>query len=294
MKFVTGEAAKQGSDAWHDLRRTKIGASSSPALLGVSPYKKADDVFREMVYGHQPFINKAMQHGTNTEQEALDYFNKIIPHYDSDFLPCVLVSDEYDFMMASLDGMNHAKTTVLEIKCPGDSVYNQCEKGKVPIHWEYQIQHQLAVSGLDLAILFVYQDEETNLIIKYNRDEEKIGQIINVCKDFHAKNLLTFTPPSIGTENYKVKSSDEWKHAATAYLNIKRQRQIAEELEEKFHKVLVDLCEGKPSKGEGVVVSCFEKKGNIDYSLIDEIKDLDLEKYRKPAKLQWRICEVKD
>jgi putative phage-type endonuclease len=124
MKFVTGEAGEQGSPAWHELRRTKIGASASPALLGLSPYKTGADVFREMVLGEVGYINKAMVHGSNTEQEARDYFNKINPNLA--FRPAVVVSEEYDIMMCSLDGINETNTTILEIKVPGEKVYDLC------------------------------------------------------------------------------------------------------------------------------------------------------------------------
>jgi len=194
MKFVDVE---QGSFEWHALRRTKIGASSSPSLLNLSPYKTPVDVYNEMVFGEKGYVNAAMQNGTDKEGEARDYFNSIIPTPGEQykFSPAVVVSEEYDFLMASLDGINASHNVILEIKVPGQKVYEQCFLDNVPIHWEYQIQHQLAVTGLDLAILFVYRSPTDNVIVRYPRDEKKIAEIVAACQKFEEENLSTFTCP---------------------------------------------------------------------------------------------------
>lgn len=194
MKFVDVE---QRSPQWHALRRTKIGASSSPALLNLCPNKSSLSVYNEMMFGEKPYVNEAMQHGTDTEDEALEYFNRSIPTQGDQykFSPAVVISEEYDFMMASLDGINGSYNVILEIKCPGLKTYEQCFLDNVPVYWEYQIQHQLAVTGLDLAILFVYIDPSTNVIIRYVRDEKKIAEIVAACQKFELENLSTFTPP---------------------------------------------------------------------------------------------------
>lgn len=288
MKFVDIE---QGSEQWHQLRRTKIGASNSPALLGLSPYKNAVDVFEEMVLGKKPYINKAMQRGTDTEAEAREYFNDLVPGA-SKFIPRVVISEEYDLMMASLDGLNELNTIILEIKVPGKKVYDQCINAQVPIHWEYQIQHQLAVTGLDLAYLFVYMDANTNLVFQYKRDEKRIAQIVKGCEEFEKHYLLTYQSPESDDSKYIERSDDEWENTVTSYLQLKKDRISLESTEKLFHQKLIDLCEEKPSRGFGIRVERSEKKGLVDYSLIEELQGINLEQYRKPAKVQWRICET--
>ncbi len=194
MNFIDVE---QGSPEWHKLRRTKIGASNSPALLGISPYKSAVDVYNEMVFGEKAYITSAMQNGTDREAEAREYFNNIVHYKDGSnrYSPAVVISEEYDLMMASLDGINPKHTTILEIKVPGHTTYGLCVQDRVPIHWEYQIQHQLAVTGLDHAILFVYIDPTYNLIFRYTRDAKRISEIVSACVEFEEKYLSTFTCP---------------------------------------------------------------------------------------------------
>lgn len=291
LKFVEGDAAIQGSESWHELRRSKIGASTSPVLLGLSPYKNSSDIFKEMLFGEKPYINKSMKHGSETEEEARTYFNNLTL---SDFQPAVVESEEFHFLMASLDGINETQTTILEIKVPGEKVFSQCLMNNIPIHWEYQIQHQLAVTGLDLAILFVYIDPQTNLTFRYIRNENRIQEIISVCKNFHEKHLLTYTSPESKETLYAIKLDQEWEDTVASYLQFKKQRVSLEETEKVFYEKLISLADDKPTKGCGVRVERTEKKGLVDYSLIEEIRGINLDQYRKPAKIQWRICETKD
>ena len=44
--------SEQRSEEWFDARKDKITASNVGAILGLSPYKKPDDVMREMVRAH--------------------------------------------------------------------------------------------------------------------------------------------------------------------------------------------------------------------------------------------------
>ena len=46
---------------------------------------------------------------------------------------------------------------------------------------------------------------------------------------------------------------------------------------------LTILSEGKNCQGAGVTLTKVERKGGIDYSSIPELKDIDLEKYRKKS-----------
>lgn len=296
MKYVTGEAAIQGSEAWLALKRTKIGASVSPVLLGISPYSSPAQVWREMMRGETPFVNKAMKHGSATEPEAREYFNNIV-HYKSPehtFKPAVVLSEEYDLLMASLDGINESETVILEIKCPGKNVYDLCMQEKIPKYWESQIQHQLAVTGLDLAILFVYIDPSNNLIVRYMRDEEKIKEIVKVCTDFEKNHLWTQICPESDKIIYEERDDSAFQHCATDWKEAKRMRESWEECENARYKELLALSKGKPCKGFGVRIECTEKKGLVDYSLVEELQDVNLDQYRKPSKIVWRICETRD
>ena len=54
-------------------------------------------------------------------------------------------------------------------------------------------------------------------------------------------------------------------------------------------KKMLDLSKERSCHGNGIRLSKVEKKGFIDYDAIPELKEVDLEKYRKPSTTYWKI-----
>lgn len=289
MKLVKGKAAIQGSDAWHKLRCEKIGASASPALLAVHPYMTEKDVYEQMMFGKKSYVNKAMTYGTEQEPIARNYYNST---FLTDYEPVVCVNDQFPYMMASLDGWETASNTILEIKCPGDKVFNECLKDKVPLHWKYQIQHQLLVSGAEFAKLFIWKDEEHKQLIIYSRDGKMMGEIQKACEKFYNENLLQFQIPEAKENDYPLDEDEELKSLVDQYINARDLKKEYETLEEVLKEQIVLNCKGNPKRTPNAVIEKFEVKGRIDYELIEELKNLDVEQYRKPPTIRWKISET--
>lgn len=83
----------------------------------------------------------------------------------------------FDWMMASLDGIDIDGQAILEIKCPGPSDHELAKAGKIPEKYIPQLQHQLAVTGLKLAYYFSF-DGTDGVIVEIERDEIFIAKII--------------------------------------------------------------------------------------------------------------------
>ena len=66
--------------------------------------------------------------------------------------PLCLVHEEFEWMRASLDGLSFDGSTLLEIKCPL-SLRDRAsaQEGRIPSQYHAQLQHQLEVSGAELA-----------------------------------------------------------------------------------------------------------------------------------------------
>ena len=54
---------------------------------------------------------------------------------------------------------------------------------------------------------------------------------------------------------------------------------------------LIEMTNNKNSYGSGICLTKTTRKGAIDYSSIPEIKEIDLEKYRKPSCEFWTVRE---
>lgn len=280
----------QGSIEWHAMRRIRIGASNSPALVGVHPYKCAIDVYEEMVSGKRAFINKAMQHGMDTEAQARHFF---IWETCVAYTPEVVINDKYPHLMASLDGLSVNKREILEIKCPQDETYLQCSNGKIPLHWEYQIQHQLLISEAERAHLFIWKDENSHIHLIYTPDDKKQAEILKACNEFYDNHLMALTPPPRDTE-YVERYDEKFQKLVSQYQLIVKERKLLEEAEKSLNEQIVALCEDKPTKGLGVRIERNMVKGSVEYSKIPELNGVDLDAYRKPSTIRWRICETKE
>lgn len=74
---------------------------------------------------------------------------------------------------------------------------------------------------------------------------------------------------------------NEWKKTNLELKVLeKRSKELSDEL--------VNLC-GQEFEGFGIKIAQVERKGNIDYAVIPEIRQVDLEKYRKPSSTYTKI-----
>jgi len=63
----------------------------------------------------------------------------------------------------------------------------------------------------------------------------------------------------------------------------------AEALAEQAQKELIEACGNQAYEGKGVKLAEIERKGSIDYTAIEILKSIDLEKYRKTGSKFWKI-----
>ena len=94
---------KQGTPEWLELRRSRIGASDAATCAGLNPYNTVQKLYEEKVNGVEPYINSAMQRGTNLEPYARSAYEEMTGNA---MFPDVKFHPEYDWMMASLDGLS--------------------------------------------------------------------------------------------------------------------------------------------------------------------------------------------
>ena len=188
MKFVN---LKQDTPEWHDFRQNHIGASDAPVIMGVSPYRTIKQVWKEKVFGTKQKENGAMRYGKIKEDEAREEFEKETGHF---VLPKVILHEDFDWMSASLDGLDIEQQFIVEIKCPGKVDHHFVEVNRmVPQKYIPQIQHQLCVTGLDFAYYYSF-DGEKGIVLEVKRDQEFIEMMIEKEKDFW-NCVQTFVPP---------------------------------------------------------------------------------------------------
>jgi predicted phage-related endonuclease len=157
----------------------------------------------------------------------------------------------------------------------------------VPPKYLPQLQHQLAVTGLDMIYYYSY-DGQNNACIEVQRDQEYIDKLIEEELKFY-KCMVTCTPPELSERDYNIRNDEKWKHATAYWKRSQETLKDAEFHEKKAREQMIAISESRNSKGFGVKVQKIMRQGCVDYSAIPALEGIDLNQYRKPASKSWRI-----
>ena len=256
---------------WLEWRRQGIGASDAPIIMGVSPFKTINQLWKEKVMGWQQEDNSFMARGRALEDEALGKFMMETGYFLTSQVQ--KIHENYDWMRATLDGWDENEKILVEIKT--------CKfpHQEIPKHYYPQVQHQMAVTGIDHMFYFSY-DGKNGKILEVKRDEEYCEKMIK--KEFKfwtnvKKGMLDLTNDE--DFNFHMEKIKEIK---------KKKKELAEE--ENFHlSQLILFSDGCAANGkEGILVQ-VERKGTIQYENIPELQGIDFEVYRKPPSKYWSV-----
>lgn len=173
----------QGSPEWHAFRRLGIGGSDAPVVDGSSPYRTLRQLFNEKagLGASEDSEDKEFIFAKGHKVEALirAQFQELT---GVEMAPLCAVHDKFDHVRASLDGFDPNKFGVLEAKLIGQEVLENARSKKrmkieerIPGHHYTQIQHQLAVTGADVAHWFGHDGKTAGvmLAIKSNKKYQK-------------------------------------------------------------------------------------------------------------------------
>jgi putative phage-type endonuclease len=261
--------------------------------MGVSEYKSARMVWKQKIDPKPVEINDAMQRGIDLEPVARAYFNS---KYGTNFQPAVVLSDARPWQMASLDGWDAEKKWILEIKCPGEKVFQEVKSGKEPKAYVYQCLHQLSVADEAVhAILFFYwvdsQGEVQTIQIVVGRNDALIDSINEKERKFYFDNLLGWKEPEPSKLDYIERYDWEWDYYTSAWLNVKKELDELELEEKELREKLLELSGGHSTIGCGLKATRYEVEGRVDYARVPELQGVDLTPYRKPASERWRLSK---
>lgn len=281
-------ALVQGSQEWLDLRKKKIGSSDAAVLMKVSPWSTPFQLWCEKLsLVPEKTKNAAMQRGLDLERKARHEFEKLLGIV---VFPQVFISDQYDFMMASLDGIDIEQKRAVEIKCPGKVDHQSAMDGVVPEKYIPQLQHQMIVANLDMIYYFSYTDASCKVIL-VERDLKYAEALIEEETKFW-DNLQNFEAPDLIDRDYIERKDLEWMQIAQKWLQANGELKKWQDEEEKLKKALLDISGQVNAKGGGVKLMRIMRKGNVDYQAIPSLQDVNLESYRKKPVETWRLTRA--
>lgn len=279
----------QGSEDWHKFRANHIGASNAPIIMGDSPWTTPYQLWREKLgLEESKKPNAAMQRGLDLESLAREDFIKEV---GIDVKPAVFKLEGTPFS-CSLDGISDDMKTIVEIKCPGKFDHDLALNGEIPKHYWAQLQHQMYVIGVQLMYYFSYTDYGS-AIVQVVRDNEYIDRMMAAELEFWSC-VTNLEPPDLTERDFQDKSYDHnWQFWCAQWKEMQKEKAEIEAREELIRKKLMELSEGKNSRGSGLRLTQITRKGAIAYDKIDVLQNIDLEPYRKPPVTSWRFTAEK-
>lgn len=280
---------KQNTNAWHLERNKGIGASESPIILGLSPYKTALELYEQKI-STIPSENSSSfitDKGHRLEPIARSKYEFHVGHSFPDSLA---VHRDYPFIRASFDGYNSELNKSIEIKYVGKKAFENIKDKETLIkyypHYYCQIQHQMMITGNNSDLVMINDDMNIK-IIPFDIDPDYILDMVPKLIAFwgHVQNKI---PPSISKDDILTLDRSKQK-LLSKYKKLKSKVDTIETEMENIRKELLDgLLTNTYTSSVGKIIYS-ERKGSVDYGKIKELKNIDLDQYRKPTTFSWMI-----
>ena len=181
-------------------RKLYIGGSDAAAILGVSPWRTAVDVYLQKQGGKEEEVTPAKQklfnRGKRLEPYVLELFKDAT---------CAAISKtnhryfhpEYPFIGAEIDAETEAGANV-EIKTVGSfAVKDWGEAGtdEIPLYYLAQVMHGLAVTSRDSCLVGALLGLDDFRVYRVARDADLCALILEKEKAFWTNNVLKGVPP---------------------------------------------------------------------------------------------------
>ncbi len=203
--LVLVDTAQLARPDWLEYRRKGLGGSDAAAVLGISPFRTARDLYYDklgVVTADDQEHWVALEVGNLLEPLVARIFAKKtkLKVYQR---KCMFQHPHYPWMLADLDylvELPDGTTAILEIKTTN---YNAKDKwwynGQeiVPVYYESQGRHYMAVMNLNrVYYCCLYGNNEDEVIIRrIDRDMAYEMELIALEQDFWENNVLAKRPP---------------------------------------------------------------------------------------------------
>ena len=280
---------EQRTPEWHESRVGKITASRVGAILGLSKYRTADDVLRDMVREHfgmpREFVgNEATEYGQAHEADALAAYEQ---RYAVMVEPCGLIlHPQYGFLAASPDGLLGERGLV-ECKCPYRARYTTPSAEYVA-----QMQLQMLCTERDWCDFVIWRQGEPIITERVMRDPDWLTSNVEALSNF----MLEYDEATANKEAAapyladKERDDAEWREAVIAWRNVQAAAVSIAETEKAARERLIALAP-QGAKGCGVAVVKVERAGTIRYAdaLKSMLPDVDLSPWRGKSITTYQV-----
>lgn len=211
-------------EEWLMYRKKGITGTDAGAITGLNPYVSAFQIYQDKRTDEiEKFDNEAMRQGRDMEAYVAERFEEETG-YKVRRANAIFQNEEHPFMLADFDrlvvGMPNGQRAGLECKTVSPYSSVQWKDGQIPLHYQMQVQHYLAVSGFDCWYVAALIFGREFIIRKVERDEELIQYLITIEERFWNENVLGgIMPAPDGSENCS-------KIIASLYYNADKEKSV--------------------------------------------------------------------
>ena len=181
--------------SWLRYRKRGIGGSDAGAVCGLNPYRTAIQVYYDKTSEEiEEIDNEAMRQGRELEEYVARRFceasGKKVRRANALFY-----DEKNPFMLADVDRMIVGENAGLECKTASPYMADQWKEGSIPVSYQIQCYHYMAVCGADAWYIAVLIYGREFKYYRIERDDEVIENLIRIEKEFWNDHVLSRVIP---------------------------------------------------------------------------------------------------
>lgn len=271
-----GDTSQMDEETWLSIRRNYIGGSDAGAVAGLNPYRSALNVYmektaiREEEEDANPKRERKLWYGRRAEALVAELFEKETGKHVLNNTN-MMVSREHPFMLADIDREIEGENAILECKTASTYAKASWEDGGVPVSYELQCHHYMAVTGADRVYIACLMGAGDEFYIRtIERDEDTIALLVDVEKEFYECLQNHVMPPVDGSSAYsdalkerypeeepgEVVAIDPHEVNVKRYFELKEQEKILHEEAEK----VIQAIQQKMGTAERATIGNYEAR----------------------------------
>lgn len=179
---------------WLELRRKGIGGSDIAAILGLSPFKTAYQVYREKRKEVEDWQgNESTDWGKRMEPAIRQWYSDTTGR-DVRLPDKIMYHEKYPFMLASLDGFTDDRR-IVEIKTArSGKLWGEPGTNEIPDYYAVQCHHYMIVTGYEVTDIPVSIGGGSPELYEVPADIEIAEMIIEAAAKFWER-VVSGNPP---------------------------------------------------------------------------------------------------
>lgn len=200
-------------EEWLKSRKKGICGTDAGAITGFNPYVSAFSVYRDKTSDEiSEFDNEAMRQGRDMEDYVARRFmeetGKQVRRANA-----IYKNEKHPIMLADFDRLIVGEKAGLECKTVSPYSADKWSDGKIPMHYQMQVQHYLAVSGYECWYIAALIFGRDFIIRKIERDEELINNLTVIEENWWEKHIVENTIPEPDGSTAYTKLLNEYYHS---------------------------------------------------------------------------------